>query len=82
MNYKHLSQIEIYQFHSLMSAQHNITQIAAYDCQGGCTLSADAFFTPAAAQWGGCNGARGVANFGGEVLGRRRRDASVYLALG
>ena len=28
MNYKHLSQIERYQIHSLMKAQHNITQIA------------------------------------------------------
>ena len=28
MNYKHLSQIERYQIHSLMNAQHNITQIA------------------------------------------------------
>ena len=28
MNYKHLSQIERYQIHSLMDAQHNITQIA------------------------------------------------------
>jgi len=25
MNYKHLSQIERYQIHSLMKAQHNIT---------------------------------------------------------
>jgi IS30 family transposase len=28
MNYKHLSQIERYQIHSLMKAEHNITQIA------------------------------------------------------
>jgi hypothetical protein len=28
MNYKHLSQIERHQIHSLMKAQHNITQIA------------------------------------------------------
>jgi IS30 family transposase len=28
MNYKHLSQIERYQIHSLMKALHNITQIA------------------------------------------------------
>ncbi len=28
MNYKHLSQNERYQIHSLMKAQHNITQIA------------------------------------------------------
>ena len=28
MNYKHLSQIDRYQIHSLMKSQHNITQIA------------------------------------------------------
>ena len=28
MSYKHLSQIERYQTHSLMKAQHNITQFA------------------------------------------------------
>jgi IS30 family transposase len=28
MNYKHLSHIERYQIHTLMKAQHNITQIA------------------------------------------------------
>ena len=28
MKYKHLSQIERYQIHSLMKAQHSITQIA------------------------------------------------------
>ena len=59
--------------------------VVADDCQEGGTLFADAFFTPAAAQWFGGNGAmggEGNGEFGGEVRGRRRLDSSVYLALG
>ena len=39
MNYKHLSQIERYQIHSLMKAQHNITQIAQLLGRDKSTLS-------------------------------------------
>ena len=39
MNYKHLSQIERYQIHSLMKAQHNITQIAVLPGRNNSTIS-------------------------------------------
>jgi len=39
MNYKHLSQIERYQIHSLMNARHNITQIAQLLGQEKSTIS-------------------------------------------
>ena len=39
MNYKHLSQIERYQIHSLMKAQHNITQIAVLLGRNKSTIS-------------------------------------------
>ena len=39
MNYKHLTQIERYQIHSLMKAQHNITQIAVLLGRNKSTIS-------------------------------------------
>jgi IS30 family transposase len=39
MNYKHLSQIERYQIHSLMKSQHNITQIARLLGRDNSTIS-------------------------------------------
>ena len=39
MNYKHLSQIERYQIHSFMKAQHNITQIAQQLGRDNSTIS-------------------------------------------
>jgi len=39
MNYKHLSQIERYQIHSLMKAQHNISQIARLIGRNKSTIS-------------------------------------------